>query len=479
VQNPPAAPPPLLRRWPLVLLLGVAGVLTCAAICGVVALIAILPSTVPTQPVTLIVGGTGYQMEARGATVADALEEFKVLLQPGDSVIPAPDTPLNANLVIRVERARPVTITIDGQAQTIQTTFSSPLDILRNSGIEVAAADRLSIDGTQTDAEALLMWPVPVSQITIQRAMTISILDGSQQQVIETTAATVGEAVYEAGVTLYLADTIQPDVNSPLSDNLTITVQRSAPVSITADGVTLETRTQGSTVADALASAGVLLMGLDYSVPGEDVPLGGGMTIRVIRVTEEIDIQQEVIPFETVYQGDSTMELDTQRVVSEGQNGIRQTNIRVRYENGVEISRETETEAATTTEPINRVIAYGTNIVFRTVDTPEGPREYWRVIRMYATSYHPAALGGDNVTATGRILTRGIVGIDPRIIPYDSTLYVPNYGVGVAADTGGPRRIKLWIDLGYDDENWVSWSRYVDVYLLTPVPPEFPYILPQ
>lgn len=90
--------------------------------------------------------------------------------------------------------------------------------------------------------------------------------------------------------------------------------------------------------------------------------------------------------------------------------------------------------------------------------------------------YHPAALGGDNVTATGRILTKGIVGIDPKVIPYGTQLYVPDYGVGMT--TGGPRRIKLWIDLGYDDENWISWSQYVDVYLLTPVPDTIIYMLP-
>jgi len=105
-------------------------------------------------------------------------------------------------------------------------------------------------------------------------------------------------------------------------------------------------------------------------------------------------------------------------------------------------------------------------------------------MRLYATSYHPAALGGDNVTATGRILTKGIVGIDPTLIPYGSQMYVPGYGLALAADTGkaadtGIRRRKLWIDLGYDDENWVSWSRYVDVYMLTPVPAEIEYILPE
>jgi 3D (Asp-Asp-Asp) domain-containing protein len=126
---------------------------------------------------------------------------------------------------------------------------------------------------------------------------------------------------------------------------------------------------------------------------------------------------------------------------------------------------------------VNHIIGYGTNIVLRTIDTPEGPRQYWRRLRMYATSYHPAALGGDNVTATGRILTKGIVASDPRVIAYGNTLYIPGYGEGVMADTGSARS-GLWIDLGYDDANWVSWSRWVDVYLLAPVPDNIRYLLP-
>jgi hypothetical protein len=46
------------------------------------------------------------------------------------------------------------------------------------------------------------------------------------------------------------------------------------------------------------------------------------------------------------------------------------------------------------------------------------------------------------------------------------------------ADTG-PAYRPMWIDLGYDDSNWVSWSRWVDVYLLTPVPDNIQYLLPQ
>jgi len=71
------------------------------------------------------------------------------------------------------------------------------------------------------------------------------------------------------------------------------------------------------------------------------------------------------------------MELDQKVVLQEGQKGIRETNIRIRFENGVEVSRS-EDDSAVARAPINRVIAYGTNIVLRTVDTPDGPKEYWR-----------------------------------------------------------------------------------------------------
>ncbi|MCA9912733.1 MAG: hypothetical protein KC496_05275, partial [Anaerolineae bacterium] len=114
----------------------------------------------------------------------------------------------------------------------------------------------------------------------------------------------------------------------------------------------------------------------------------------------------------------------------------------------------------------------------RTVDTPEGPREYWRVLRMYATSYHPEALGGDDVTAIGERLRKGIVAANPNIIPYRANLFIPGYGLGVMADTGGARSTPYWVDLGYSDEDYVGWHQYVDVYLLTPVPQNIDYLLP-
>ena len=97
---------------------------------------------------------------------------------------------------------------------------------------------------------------------------------------------------------------------------------------------------------------------------------------------------------------------------------------------------------------------------------------------MWATSYHPEALGGDNITATGDILSKGIVASNPNIIRYGSEVFVPGYGIGKMADTG-PLYRPLFIDLGYDDNNFVPWARWVDVYLLAPIPQNVTYLLPR
>lgn len=58
---------------------------------------------------------------------------------------------------------------------------------------------------------------------------------------------------------------------------------------------------------------------------------------------------------------------------------------------------------------------------------------------MKSTAYTPDA-GLSNPTfrtASGRPAMRGMIAVDPRVIPMHSLLYVEGYGWGVAADTGG------------------------------------------
>jgi 3D (Asp-Asp-Asp) domain-containing protein len=60
------------------------------------------------------------------------------------------------------------------------------------------------------------------------------------------------------------------------------------------------------------------------------------------------------------------------------------------------------------------------------------------------------------------------------------TVYVPGYGHAVIADVGGGIPGEHWIDLGFPDDDYESWSRWVTVYFTLPIPPEHEilYILP-
>ena len=390
---------------------------------------------------------------------------------------PRPSPLLATNPTIEVSKARSVTISIDGQAQVYRTHLTNPAEILASAGLMVGQNDQVIVDGTHVNPGQLADWPVPASRIALRRTIALNVIDNGKTYQVETTSQVVGDALFEAGITLYLADQVSPDLSAPVSAGMSIQIKRAQPVNITADGITVETRVLGTTVDDALSAADLALVGQDYTIPAENTPLLPGMRIRVIRVTEESVNEETTQAYETVFQADSGLELDQRQVIQTGQDGIVRTTVHVRYENGIEVQRDAD-QSEVIQQARDQVIAYGTNIVLRSIDTPAGPRQYWRHIRMWATSYHPSALGGDNITATGKTLQKGVVASNPNIIPYGAQVFVPGYGIGEMADTG-PLYRPLFIDLGYSDDDWVGWARWADVYLLTPIPDNIQYLLPQ
>jgi 3D (Asp-Asp-Asp) domain-containing protein len=154
----------------------------------------------------------------------------------------------------------------------------------------------------------------------------------------------------------------------------------------------------------------------------------------------------------------------------------------VRLEDGQEVSRQTESEWVAT-EPQDQVLGYGTQIVVKSMDTPDGSIEYYRAVNMYATSYSPCQQGLGRCslsTSSGTLLKKGVVAVTLtwyRMFK-GAQVYIPGYGVGTIGDVGGGIPGVYWIDLGYSEEDFESWSQTVTVYFLTPAPSSAPPILP-
>ena len=415
--------------------------------------------------------------------VADVISAAGISVRPEDRVTPALASPAEPDTAIQVTRARAVTLRTEEDTRTVWTLQPTLAGFLAQAGVTVRRTDQISADGRSVPFHSLTDTAVP-GVVEIGRFVTISIVEGQQRQTLRTAAQTVGGALQEAGITLYAADGVEPPLGSWLEPGLQIRVQRSMPLTIKVDGRLVNTRSHHTNARDVLAEAGIGLVGQDYVRPGSETLLQADDVIEVVRVTEDFRIEDENIAFETRWQATDQLEIDTRARLQAGIPGILRRRIRVRYENGIQVGEAIDAEWVAR-EPVDEIMGYGTKIVIRSIETPGGYYEYWRKVRMRVTSYTAASSGkapdhpAYGITASGLEAGTGIVAVDPRVVPFRSWVYVPGYGTGFAGDTGGGVKGR-WIDLGYDQAEYQSWSGYVDVYYLTPAPdPEdINYLIP-
>lgn len=416
-------------------------------------------------------------------TVADVLTAADISVAADDIVYPSLTTAADPATAIQVQRARQVTVRTEDGRQVVRSHQPNLAAFLNEANIIVRRTDQLVADGRPVLFSDLEQTRLP-RELEIGRFLTVTIRDGEQQQTVRTAAQTVGELLREANRDIYAADGVTPELGSWLSPNMEIVIFRSQPVTIHVDGRVIQTRSHHRNALDVVAEAGIGLVGHDYTIPGPEVSLRSDDSIQIVRVTEDFRIEDEPIPFETLLQGTDKLEIDSRALLSQGSPGVLRRRVRVRYENGIEVSQAVDGEWVAR-EPINQVMGYGTRIEVRILDTPDGPVEYWRQVRMRVTAYSAATSGkapdhpAYGITRSGLPAGYGIVAVDPAVIPFRSQVYVPGYGQGFAGDTGGGVKGR-WIDLGYPDGELVHWSGYVDVYYLTPVPSpgNINYLLP-
>ena len=424
-------------------------------------------------------GGALRTLETTAVTVGELLNEQQIAVPTNALLSPAASERLSDGMVVVVKLPGEVTIVEDGREYTFETVLDNPLAILESADIAISGADKIWINGALANVQALPRWTIPARHIRIRRAAQLTIIDDGKQSAIVTNSDTIGQALFDAGVTLYLSDEVSPPLASAVSGAMTIRIKRAIPIQLMVDGVVIEARTNAAVVADALVKLNAPLFGLDYVIPPEDAAVSEGMTIEIVRVTEEIVSESETITHERRVQPDADIELDQSAVIQRGQDGRRETRYRVRYENGAEVSRVLS-ETLDVEVPVPEITAYGTKVVAQgTVNTPQGSRSYWRKLCVVATYYTPPP----NITATGGEIYRGVVAAKRRFIPLYTQVYVPGYGEGTVLDTGaGPSSTIYWIDLGFSSAAEArqanAATRYTWVYLLWPPPADIIYRLP-
>jgi len=420
---------------------------------------------------------------SRQRDVASLLDTVGVEREVGDVVV------RGANQ-IKVERATPVVVEADGRILAWRTRAETVQDLLAELGVSVSPYDTLLYNGVEVSAsDAVYASPIGLVSLTgfgafnrtdsdpqgvvlqVVRAVPLTIVEDGRIIPLQSSRPSVAMALNQAGIRLGPADDVYPSPATAITAGMRVEVKHAKAVSLRVGGSTSLIYTHKETVADALGELGLFLGPEDRVEPGLDTPVVNGMTTRLVRVAGRQLIEKQDVQRKTVFRPDDTLAEFQSRVVA-GHDGVSYSEFRIVIEDEVEVEK-TLTRQWSDPEVVDNVIYYSTAAAQAAGFSP-GSASVVRVDRMYATWYNAASSGkaatdpAYGITATGVPVQRGIVAVDPRVIPLGTRLYIPGYGFAIAADTGGGV-IGGMIDLGFADGQISDWrTGWADVYILAP-----------
>ena len=278
---------------------------------------------------------------------------------------------------------------------------------------------------------------------------------------LSTLHSTPEDVLVQAGVKLDSKDEYRLST-AKLMDGTVISVHRAVPVTITYQGKTEVIMTAKLTVGELAESLGANIA-TSKLIPAEDSKIKPDMHIQVVTLSERIVEREEVAPFGVVRQPDSTLQKGVEKVIEEGQDGTKTVTVKLNFADGIEIGAQQIAEVIKVA-PKAKIVTVGTR---DTLETSRGNMRFNRVVTMEATAYLPTDGSVEGITATGIKARHGIVAVDPDVIPLGTKVYVPGYGVALAADVGGAivgNKIDLCVE-NYDEAMRFG-RRPVQVYVL-------------
>jgi uncharacterized protein YabE (DUF348 family) len=372
-----------------------------------------------------------------------------------------------------------VHIWLNGREKTFLSPERIPANLLMQAGVGLFPGDSLYWNGQPVAPDVILPGMAAYS-LQYLPSIEVTLVEDGKETHFFSSRPNLGQALADQGILVTAGDSLSQPLDSPLDGALTVVLKRGRTITITVGEKSVKSRSAAATVGQALAQAGVSLQGLDFSIPDADQPLPADGKVRVVRVAEELIQEQKVVHFKTEYVTDAALGAGEQKVLQEGKDGLQVSRVRVRSEDGKEVLR-TDEGTLNTVEPVSRKLAVGSKINPGTIPLDGTNLDYWRAVTVYATSYSPCRSGGTRCypyTASGAKAEKGIIAVTSAWYKQLAGLrvYIPGYGTAVIGDIGGGIPGKNWIDLAYSDNDYVGWSQNVTMYFLNPPPAVIPSI---
>ena len=205
---------------------------------------------------------------------------------------------------------------------------------------------------------------------------------------------------------------------------------------------TTEDDIRAKALGEYLSSSTIILSMKNNAATSHEALALGSTTADAVAYKDVAETEE--IPYNTIKRLNTSMAAGETQTVREGQNGEISRTVKIKYVNGVEVEKTVINETVVS-NPVDKIVEYGSA---NTIKPANGGSalSYKYVIQCEATAYDlsPEENGGyGGQTATGVPLDKGVIAVDPRVIPLGSRVYVEaldgswSYGYAVAADTGG------------------------------------------
>ncbi len=176
----------------------------------------LLAFTTATKNVTLMVDGNTTPVQVYGGSVADVLERAGVTVAVADHITPALDAAVADGETVTVNKAKDITVSLDGAERTVTTTshrvsgLISQLGIAPNAKISAPAGELLTASGS----------------INIITPKQVTLVADGKKSVTTTTARTVADLLVDANVQLAASDRVSAPDAMAVVENMVVKVTR-------------------------------------------------------------------------------------------------------------------------------------------------------------------------------------------------------------------------------------------------------------
>ncbi|MCL2565738.1 MAG: 3D domain-containing protein [Defluviitaleaceae bacterium] len=295
----------------------------------------------------------------------------------------------------------------------------------------------------------------------------VRLTTGTESQGFTTFATTVGEFLEIQGIRLNSKDILNMDLDAalPVGTTTNLNLRRSFFINIVIDNDEIfeyeigPAQRVGHIIAELREELGIDFAhnGLlnDVIIPESTLYLTS-RTIMEYILTTNVQFEREVRGVRGLLPGETKM-------FQEGVFGELTTVIQVIYVAGEEVDRSV-VSMTKTRQPVREIVfagEYDGTVVETLASARLAPGtvmsvsgivsgfDYVYSVIMESTAYSAQQPGLSNYTASGHRAVRGVIAVDPSVIPLGTWVYVEGYGRALASDTGGAIRGNK-IDLCFD-----------------------------